>query len=190
VSYAYVERIANTGERLPASAGSPAADDVPSTRQRQPHVGDPTLKTPATGTLRPWALFALLSPLALALAATCLGQNDDSELPVRQSDRAATTDRSRAADENRLREGANIHDRIGRFEFTGDRVTFYPVDSGEPLRALENLSLERIARVLEETRGQREWSVSGTVTEYQGSNFILVTRAVVRAKGSEGSSGN
>jgi hypothetical protein len=152
--------------------------------------GDPTLKTLATKTVFPWALLALLSPLALVLAARCLGQSDDNESPAQQSQRAATTETSGASDENRLREGANIHDRIGRFEFTGDRITFYPVDSGEPLRALENLSLERIARVLEETRGQREWSVSGTVTEYQGSNFILVTRAVVRAKGSDIPSGN
>jgi hypothetical protein len=148
------------------------------------------LKTLATKTVFPWALLAILCPLTFVLAARCLGQSEDNESPALPSQRAASIDPSAAADENRLREGANIHDRIGRFEFTGDRITFYPDDSGEPLRALENLSLERIARVLEETRGQREWSVSGTVTEYQGSNFILITRAVVRAKGTEIPSGN
>jgi hypothetical protein len=148
------------------------------------------LKTPAHATLQLAAIVVLLAPLAVALAANCRGQADDTEPPAHQPVRATTSASSGAADENRLREGANIHDRIGRFDFTGDRITFYPADDGEPLRALENLTLERIARVLEETRGQRQWSVSGTVTEYQGSNFILVTRAVVKAKASDLPTGN
>jgi hypothetical protein len=45
---------------------------------------------------------------------------------------------------------------------------------------LENLALERIVRILNETRGQRQWLVSGTITEYRGSNYLLISKAVQR----------
>lgn len=69
----------------------------------------------------------------------------------------------------------------GRLELAGDRAIFYPQE-GEPLRVLENLALERVTQVLSETREPREWLVTGTVTEYRGTNFILLQKAVQRAK--------
>ena len=44
---------------------------------------------------------------------------------------------------------------------------------------LENLALERISRSLEDNRGSK-WTVSGLVTEYRGSNYLLVTKAVTQ----------
>jgi hypothetical protein len=38
--------------------------------------------------------------------------------------------------------------------------------------------------MLDDTRG-RLWSASGTVTEYRGHNYLLLDRAVVRARDSE-----
>ena len=119
---------------------------------------------------------------------------------------------------------------LGKFVIIGDRISFYPHESGEPLRALENLALERIARQLSglvrrpeaaraaEASGlvdaagldpaaavadaelvvvatpladtarqlsglsrQRLWSVSGTITEFQGGNYLLVERAILKA---------
>src|SRR6185436_15719487 len=78
----------------------------------------------------------------------------------------------------RLREGTRLSDVVGRFEAIGEKVTFTFADSGESVRILENLALERVARVLP-SEGQKkiQWSISGTVTEYNGGNYLLLTKA-------------
>lgn len=93
------------------------------------------------------------------------------------SDRA---DLSVPASATRMREGAKLTDYVGKFEVTGERITFYPSAGGEPLRALENLTLERVAHELAGIRREREWSVTGVVTEFQGGNYLLVTRAILK----------
>jgi hypothetical protein len=80
----------------------------------------------------------------------------------------------------RLREGESV-DLAGRIELSGDRAIFYPQDSRVNLRVLENLALERIAEVLSESRGDRQWVITGVITEYRGANYILVTKAIQRA---------
>lgn len=80
-----------------------------------------------------------------------------------------------------LREGDRLINQVGEFRMTGEAVVFLP-SSGEPLQVLENLALERITKVLLETRGRREWTVSGMVTEFRGANYLLVTRAVLNAR--------
>ena len=44
---------------------------------------------------------------------------------------------------------------------------------------LENLNLERIAAELASSPSQPEWSVSGTVTEFRGTNYLLVRRSIL-----------
>ena len=89
----------------------------------------------------------------------------------------------------RKREGAKF-DGAGRFEVTGDRVSFYPAEGQESFRVLENLALERVARVQGETREPREWLVLGVFTEYQGTNYLLLTRAVVKQPAPKGPTKN
>jgi hypothetical protein len=82
----------------------------------------------------------------------------------------------------RLREGTQLTDRMGYFRQNGDALTFVDAD-GRELGGLPNLSLERIIRMLksvEEPEGVK-WSVSGTVTEFSGRNYLLVSRAVYKA---------
>ena len=79
-----------------------------------------------------------------------------------------------------LREGSVLKDVVGVFRVTGDRVAFYPSEGSHSYRALENLALERVAKMLKETLRDREWIVSGTVTEYRGANYLLVTRSVLK----------
>jgi hypothetical protein len=83
---------------------------------------------------------------------------------------------------DRQREGTRLTDVSGRFEIAGDRVTFFPAASRESYRLLENLSLERVAQVLSESRLRQEWTVSGTLTEFRGANYLLLTKAVIRAQ--------
>lgn len=84
----------------------------------------------------------------------------------------------------RLREGTELNGISGKFEITGDRITFYPADGADALRVLENLALERIARELSGIERERLWRVTGQVTEYQGNNFLLVTYAILKNQSS------
>jgi len=84
----------------------------------------------------------------------------------------------------RLREGSELKDLVGNFKITGDRVTFYPSEGNEQYRVLENLNLERVVRVLTETQIQREWNISGLITEFQGANYLLVRRAYITTNAS------
>ena len=82
----------------------------------------------------------------------------------------------------RLREGTLIEDQIGTFQITGDRATFYSADGQHRYVGLENLNLARIVGAVSDDPESREWSVSGTITEYRGSNYLLITRAVLKNK--------
>ena len=83
-----------------------------------------------------------------------------------------------------LREGTKLVDEVGYFRLTGDRAVFYfGADGKQQLNALENLALERVARVVGETPDQLQWSISGTVTEYRGNNYLSITKALIKRKG-------
>ena len=84
--------------------------------------------------------------------------------------------------DNRLREGAEIRDTLGEFYEAGGRIIFRTVDKKITLQVLENLSLERVTRILEETPGQRAWMVTGTITEFREKNYLFVTRAILKAR--------
>jgi len=80
----------------------------------------------------------------------------------------------------RLREGTQLHDRTGRFNMSSQRVQFMPDDKApDSIRVLENLALERITAGLHENQESSRWVVSGTITEYRGVNYLLITRAVM-----------
>ncbi len=80
-----------------------------------------------------------------------------------------------------LREG-EIIEVIGKLELAGDRATFTPQNSDVSLRVLENLALQRVIQVLSESRDERQWLVAGVVTEYRGGNYLLIHKAIQRAK--------
>jgi hypothetical protein len=79
----------------------------------------------------------------------------------------------------RLREGTKLIDETGTFQSVGDRVSFIPGGDKDSYRVLENLALQRISAALDEGRGPRQWVVSGTITEFKGSNYLLVTKASI-----------
>ena len=82
----------------------------------------------------------------------------------------------------RQREGTAIEDAVGYFKMTGDRAMFYVAGQSTKLNCLENLNLERVTAQLAETPDQNEWTVSGTLTEYRGANYLLLSRAVLKSK--------
>lgn len=84
----------------------------------------------------------------------------------------------------RLREGTELPDVMGSFKMTGDRLTFSAQGKSTEIRCLENLTLERVTRVISIRRDSSNltWTVSGTATEYQGENFLLVRRAIISSE--------
>lgn len=87
----------------------------------------------------------------------------------------------RMGEQGRLREGSKLTDVPGRMELVGDQATFTPATGNESYRLLENLALERISQILSDSRDKSQWEISGTVTEYRGSNYLLVTKAVIKS---------
>lgn len=85
-----------------------------------------------------------------------------------------------AAKRFRVREGTKMKDQVGSFTITGDRAKFTTSDGNEFI-GLENLNLARVMATIRDDPG-KEWSVSGLITEYQGHNYVLITRAILKAR--------
>jgi len=82
----------------------------------------------------------------------------------------------------RLREGTRLRDASGRFRLRGDSLRFIDRENRE-ISGQPNLKLERIIRMLKTVEEPESitWSVSGTVTEFSGRNYLLISRAVYKA---------
>jgi len=81
----------------------------------------------------------------------------------------------------RAREGTEIVDQLGHFQNSGDRVVFSTADGKRRYIGLENLNLERIARTIANSPQTLQWGVTGTITEYRGTNFLLIHRAILKS---------
>lgn len=85
----------------------------------------------------------------------------------------------------RKREGTRMVAQVGYFKTTGDRLTFFSADGEQRYLGLENLALQRIAKAVSDRHDLPEqllWEVTGVFTEYRGSNYLLVTHAVLKSK--------
>jgi hypothetical protein len=119
------------------------------------------------------------------------------QLPTREEADASGSDTAEAREGRAdpvelLREGTQLTDAAGHFKLSGNRVVFVLADGARVLTVLENLNLERIAQMARDDGQRVAWTVSGLVTEYQGANYLLVSRAkrrsaaLRRAKGTSG----
>jgi hypothetical protein len=121
---------------------------------------------------------------ALALAQNrdlpTAGQTDRTQFSSTQRDGQPPLASGAAKPAERLREGTRVIDEIGTFQNVGDRIAFLRGDDKDSYRVLENLALQRISIALDEGRSPRQWIVSGVITEFKGSNYLLVTKAVLR----------
>ena len=121
-----------------------------------------------------WALAAVVGVIVGISAIS--GQDE----PTEESNVLSSGSES---DLDRLREGALINDQPGTFQLVGKRMVFVYEGDERQLGTLENLALERVVRLVKQSAAPQTWLVSGTVTEYQGSNFLLIDRAVIRRTG-------
>lgn len=74
------------------------------------------------------------------------------------------------------REGTQLQDEPGRFVVSGSQATFIAAD-GTSYVGLPNLNLERVEKITASSPGSGDWLVTGIVTEYQGANYLLISRA-------------
>lgn len=131
--------------------------------------------------LRPWMRGFTAAMLLVLLAALAERAPADVESDQTPSSAAAKADAARST----LRREGDRYEGLGRFETTGDRITFYAADTGESFRVVENLALERVARVLEETAGfvaDRQWQITAEVLEFRGANYLLLQYVVLKAR--------
>lgn len=82
----------------------------------------------------------------------------------------------------RLREGAEVLDTLGGFEWAGDRLNFVAENGQVETKVLENRMMERVVQTLETSTGDLQWSVSGRITEYRGNNYLLLTHVILKGK--------
>jgi hypothetical protein len=118
-------------------------------------------------------IVVLIAALSI-LSASDLGSIAQTSTPAREE-----LDES---GKRRLREGTVLTDQGGRFRQDGDGAIFISENQYEFV-TLQNLNLERVIRTLkgsDESESIR-WSVSGQVTEFNGRNYLLITRAVYKS---------
>jgi hypothetical protein len=124
----------------------------------------------------------MVAPLvAIVVGLFAIGLRADISALETPSSVTGRTPAEVAAPASLLRQGTELDNVIGEFQSTGDRILFQPRDREAGWLVLENLALERVARAVEEIRQPGLWSVSGTLTEFRGANFLLISRAVLRA---------
>ncbi len=85
------------------------------------------------------------------------------------------------ADENRMREGSQIKDPNAVFQIVGERIKCNLNKNGLSVIALENLTLERVHHYLLRGSDTPTWEIEGTITEYEGHNYLILKRAIVNS---------
>jgi hypothetical protein len=74
------------------------------------------------------------------------------------------------------REGTELRDEPGRFIPAGNRLNFVS-SGGASYIGLENLNLERVGKIVADSSESVDWFITGTVSEYQGANYLFISRA-------------
>lgn len=105
------------------------------------------------------------------------------EIPSFESNAAVQTEQKSSDSTKRMqiRQGSELISVIGNFRDAGDRIIFYSGDGSLRLVVLENLSLERVGKILAFTPEELLWQVSGEVTEFENQNYLLLRRAVLQS---------
>ncbi|HUU31654.1 MAG TPA: hypothetical protein VMY69_06105 [Phycisphaerae bacterium] len=78
-----------------------------------------------------------------------------------------------------LEEGKRLFNREGRMEMDAIGRPVFVFDSGEkPMRILENSWREYLETRTDRGKKKAHWRISGVVMVYEGTNFLLLTKAV------------
>jgi hypothetical protein len=87
-------------------------------------------------------------------------------------------DRQNTTPEKIHREGTKLDEVLLTFRPDNDRlVAQFPLEN-KPIQVLENLAAQRIFRATHDDPKDNRWTVTATMTEFEGSNFLLIEQAV------------
>lgn len=84
--------------------------------------------------------------------------------------------------EQLLREGARVVNQLVTCRSAGDRLLVELPQASVPVVALENLAAQRILQAILDDLGSEQWIINGSITEFQGRNFILLDRVARQSK--------
>jgi hypothetical protein len=73
------------------------------------------------------------------------------------------------------REGTRIQNLAGELRETGRRWVISTTE-GTTYHVLENLTLQRAVQALRDDPADRNWTVSGELTEFMGENYLFIQR--------------
>lgn len=139
-------------------------------------------RPPLTSRLMRYLRGTILCLPGLIVGAALVGAQE-SRMPV-PSTQPMVPDPRKSDQENQylLRQGTDLVDQVGEFRLAGDRVVFFMDGGKRRLIGLENLTLERITQTLIKNPERLQWRVTGTITEYQGNNFLFITHAILKSR--------
>lgn len=72
-----------------------------------------------------------------------------------------------------LREGSRMAQQECHCRVVGEQLLIENAD-GHAFEALENLAAQRILTALQEDAGNNRWRITGSLTEFQGRNFLYI----------------
>ncbi len=81
-----------------------------------------------------------------------------------------------------LREGARLVNQPATCRSVGDRLLVELPHTSLPLAVLENLAAQRILKAIQDDIGGGQWIINGSITEFQGRNYILLDRVLRQSK--------
>jgi len=76
-----------------------------------------------------------------------------------------------------LREGSEVVRALAKCRASGDKLVLEFRETGRMMAALENLAAQRVLKAVVEDPSNVEWIVSGSVTEFNGRNYLYLKQA-------------
>lgn len=135
--------------------------------------------------MRPATMATMLGVSLLAVCVTLTSVCDESLSPsawARGPKRRGLRGKERQTKTTQRalwREGTVI-ELTGRFQGGGaEPITFRPADGEEAYRVLENLSLHRVAGMLDIVK-KRQWQITAVATEFKNSNYLLLQQVALK----------
>jgi hypothetical protein len=75
------------------------------------------------------------------------------------------------------REGTRLDQKALTFRTENDRL-MVQIDPDHAIQVLENLGAQRIYRANQDDPEDNQWSITGSLTEFEGRNYLLIEQAV------------